>query len=348
LPDSIAIIDEKIYDWWVCFKGGSVMVAALGRSVSRLGYGAWGIAGAFGAVDPRTAVRSVLTYLEADGNLIDTAREYGESEALVGKALRERSGEAPVVATKILSHGPRERWGRPLPVDIVFPRGSIRTSLERSLRELGREHVDLVQLHLYWPTWGVDGYWLDELRQLQSSGKILAIGVSVPDYRHDVALELVASGSVNSVQTVVNIFDSRALDCLAPRAADNNVALIGRGVLDESGLAGVVEEETDFAVGDFRREFFTARTRREYVERIDELRAWVPGTAPSLAALAIRFVLSQPQVTSAIVSMQTEDLVRQNMALLDDEPFPRDVLDRLGTRHRWTRNFFEHLYWQDG
>ena len=127
---------------------------------------------------------------------------------------------------------------------------------------------------------------------------------------------------MNSVQTVVNIFDPRALDCLAPRAAANNVALIARGVLDESGLAGIVDETTDFAVGDFRREFFTARTRREYVARIDELRAWVPGTAPSLAALAIRFVLSQPQVTSAIVSMQTEDLVRQNMALLDDEPFP--------------------------
>ena len=139
-----------------------------------------------------------------------------------------------------------------------LPPGQHPDESQRSLRELGREHVDLVQLHLYWPTWGVDGYWLDELRQLQSSGKILAIGVSVPDYRHDVALELVASGAVNSVQTVVNIFDSRALDCLAPRAAANNVALIARGVLDESGLAGGVDETTDFAVGDFRREFFTA------------------------------------------------------------------------------------------
>jgi methylglyoxal reductase len=322
-------------------------VPPLGRSVSRLGYGAWAIAGAFGAVDRRTAVRSVLTYLELGGNLIDTAREYGESEALLGQALREWTGESPVVATKILSHGPRERWGRPLAVDTVFPPGSIRASLEESLRELGREHIELVQLHLYWPTWGVEGYWLDELRELQSGGRIGAIGVSLPDYRHDVALELVASGAVNSVQTVVNIFDSRALDCLAPYAAAGNVALLARGVLDESGLAGAVDETTDFAVGDVRRELFTARSRREYVERIDDLRRWVPGTAPSLAALAIRFVLSQPQVTSAIVSMQTEDLVRQNMALLNEEPLPHEVVERLGARHRWTRNFFEHLYRQD-
>jgi len=135
------------------------------------------------------------------------------------------------------------------------------------------------------------------------------------------------------VQSVVNIFDPRALNCLAPRAAAGGVALIARGVLDESGLAGAVEETTEFAAGDFRREFFRERSRR--------------GTAPSRAALAIRFVLSQPQVTSAIVSMQTEELVRQNMALLEEEPLTDGTLELLGTRHRWTRNFFEHLYWQD-
>jgi aryl-alcohol dehydrogenase-like predicted oxidoreductase len=143
----------------------------------------------------------------------------------------------------------------------------------------------------------------------------------------------------------VNIFDPRALDCLGPSAARNGVALFARGVLDESGLTGSVEEAAEFAVDDFRREFFTARNRREYVERIDELRRFVPGTAPSLAALAIGFVVSQPQVTSAIVSMQTEELVRMNMALLHQEPLADDVLAILGTRHRWTRNFFERLYW---
>jgi methylglyoxal reductase len=324
-----------------------MIMPPLGRSVSRLGFGGWGIAGAFGAIDRRTAVRSLLTYLEAGGNLIDTARVYGESEARVGQALREWTGEPPLVATKVLTHGPREGWGRPLPLEVTFPRGSIRRSLEESLRTLGLEQVDLLQLHLYWPTWGVDGDWLDELHALQRSGKVAKIGVSLPDYRHDLALELVASGAIDSVQTVVNIFDPRALDCLAPCAASHDVALLARGVLDESGLTGCVDETTEFAADDFRREFFTARSRREYVERIDELRRFVPGTAPSLAALAIGFVLSQPQVTSAIVSMQTEELVRMNMALLDVEPLPREVLEILGTRHRWTRNFFERLYWQD-
>jgi methylglyoxal reductase len=322
-----------------------MITAPLGRPVSRLGFGGWGIAGAFGAIDRRTAVRSVLTYLEQGGNLIDTARVYGESEARIGRALAEWTGEPPLIATKVLTHGPRAGWGRPLPVEVIFPRGSIRSSLEESLRALGLEQVDLLQLHLYWPTWGVDGDWLDELRELQRSGKVAKIGVSLPDYRHDLALELVASGAIDSVQTVVNIFDPRALDCLGPSAARNGVALIARGVLDESGLTGAVEEASEFAADDFRRAFFTPRNRREYVERIDGLRRFVPGSAPSLAALAIGFVLSQPQVTSAIVSMQTEELVRMNMALLHEEPLPHEVLEILGTRHRWTRNFFERLYW---
>jgi aryl-alcohol dehydrogenase-like predicted oxidoreductase len=317
--------------------------------ISRLGYGAWAIAGAFGAVDRATAVGSLRAYLEQGGTLIDTARAYGDSEALVGEALRAFTGPQPVVATKILPQGSREAWGRPQPLDAVFPPGSIRASLEQSLRELGRDHVDLAQLHMWWPTWGVRGRWLDELQELQAEGKALAIGVSLPDHRHDVGIELAGAGAVASIMTLLNVFDPKALDCLAPRAAEHGVALLVRSVLDEGGLAGAVAADTVFGADDFRREYFTARTRREYVARVEELReAWIPATAPSLAALALRFALSQPQVTSAIVSMQTEELVRANMALADAEPLPADVLDRLGTLHRWTRIFAERYYFDQG
>jgi methylglyoxal reductase len=317
--------------------------------VSRLAYGAWAIDGAFGPIDRATAIGSVRAYLEEGGTLIDTARAYGDSEALVGEALRAWTGPEPLVATKILPHGPREAWGRPLPLDVVFPPGSIRASLERSLRELRRDHVDLLQLHMWWPTWGVSGRWLDELHELRDEGKALAIGVSLPDHRHDIGIELAGAGTVASIMTLLNIFDPKALDCLAPRAAEHGVALLVRSVLDEGGLTGVVGADTRFAADDFRREYFTARTRREYVARVEELRAaWIPGTAPTLAALALRFALSQPQVASAVVSMQTEELVRANMALARAEPLAADVLDRLGTRHRWTRIFAERYYFDQG
>jgi aryl-alcohol dehydrogenase-like predicted oxidoreductase len=234
-------------------------------------------------------------------------------------------------------------------LDVVFPPGAIRASLEQSLRELRRDHVDLVQLHVWWPAWGVAGRWLDELQELRDEGKALAIGVSLPDHRHDIGIELAGSGAVASIMTLLNVFDPKALDCLAPRAAEHGVALLVRSVLDEGGLTGAVAADTAFGADDFRREYFTTRTRREYVARVEELReAWIPATAPSLAALALRFALSQPQVTAAIVSMQTEQLVRANMALAALEPLPADVLDRLGTRHRWTRIFAERYYFDQG
>ena len=63
-------------------------------------------------------------------------------------------------------------------------------SCEESLDHLGLDSVDLVQLHLYWPTWGRDGYWMDELQKLKQTGKARAVGISVPDHRHDMVIPL--------------------------------------------------------------------------------------------------------------------------------------------------------------
>ena len=82
----------------------------------------------------------------------------------------------------------------PVDVETVFPRGQVRASAERSLKELGVERLDLLQLHLWWPTWGTDGYWMDELQQLKIDGLVTHIGVSIPDHRSDMALGLSPAG----------------------------------------------------------------------------------------------------------------------------------------------------------
>ena len=89
-------------------------------------------------------------------------------------------------------------------------------SCETSLRQLGLDSVDLMQLHLYWPTWGHDGYWMDELQALKQAGKARSVGISIPDHRHDSAISLVESGLIDSVQTILNIFGSEPLDTLIP------------------------------------------------------------------------------------------------------------------------------------
>ena len=112
-------------------------------------------------------------------------------------------------------------------------RGHVTSCTETSLRELGVDTIDLQQLHIYWPTWGLEGYWMDELHALKQAGKVRSVGVSVPDHRADMVVALVQSGLVDSVQTIVNIFDSQPLDVLVPICEQHGVAVIARCILDE-------------------------------------------------------------------------------------------------------------------
>jgi methylglyoxal reductase len=324
----------------------TVPLPKLGRSITRLGYGAWALSGELGHFDTRGALRSILTYLECGGNFVDTARAYGDSERLIGEALRQWNDEPPVIATKVKSNGPARRWGAPLDVNEVFPPGSVRESAEESRRQLGVDVIDILQLHLYWPTWGTSGYWLDELHSLRAEGVIRAIGISIPDFRHDVGLPAILAGIVDSVQTIVNIFDPLALDCLVPLAAERDIAVIARGALDEGGLIGAIEPDTRFDDDDIRGIYFAPEHRQQYIERVDRLRRFIPEHAPSLPALALKFVASAPGITTAIVSMPDERFVRENVAAFEEPPLAPEILEELRTRHRWVRNFFEPAYWR--
>lgn len=319
----------------------------LGDSVSRLGFGAMGLGGVFGHHADKDLVRAVLHSLDSGVNFIDTARNYGESERILGIALREWTGKKPFIASKIQSKGPGNLgWGIPIPVETAYPKGWLRESTEISLRLLGVETIDLMQLHQYWPQWDRSDYWMEELLQLKQEGKIRGIGISIPDQRHDIALTLVQSGHIDSVQTVFNIFDPQPLDCLIPICQENNVAVIARCILDEGGLTGFLKEETQFEEDDFRKSYFEYLPRHLYIERVNRLRdTFIPQYADSLAELAIKFVLHHPGVTTAISSMHVPQYADENIAAVDKEALPNDIFEDIRRHHRWVRNFYETKYW---
>jgi methylglyoxal reductase len=310
------------------------------RPVSRLGYGAFGLAGVFGQIDVDDAAKSVLHSLERGINFIDTARGYGPAEAVIAAALKQWHGERPFIATKVNAIGPLHQWGIPPPVGEVFPRGHVTKTTEMSLKTLGVDYIDCMQLHLYWPNWGVHGYWLDELLALRAQGKIGAIGVSLPDQRSDIALPLIRSGAIDSIQTVVNIFDPQAFDCVAPICAEHGVAIIARCVLDEGGLTGFLTHDTRFEDGDYRARYFDQGPRSEYIRRVDALREFVPEHAKTLAALALKFVLHDPAITVAISSMHIPKFADENIAALDEAPLSPAIWETLRRKHRWVRNFY--------
>lgn len=317
-----------------------------GKQVSRIGYGAMGLGGAFGTFDEQEGIRSVLRFLEQGGNFIDTARHYGNSEQILGKALKQWKGDAPFIATKIQSHGPdNTRWAIPEKVETVFPRHLIRENLETSLRLLGVDYVDNLQLHLYWSNWGTSGYWIDDLLQLKAAGKIGSVGVSLPDCRADVGLPLILSGLIDSVQLIYNLFDPTPLDCVIPICQQNNVAVIARCVMDEGGLSGFLTEDIQFETQDFRKTFFEEVPRQMYIERVNALRKFIPEHAGSLAKLALKFVLKHPGVTTAISSMHIEKYAQENIDAAAEPELSDEIFYELRTQHRWIRNFYTKKYW---
>lgn len=318
-----------------------------GRKLSKLGFGAMGFAGWFGEQEEKIHIDALLAALEQGVNVIDTARAYGDSERILGKALRQWKGEPPFVMTKIQGLGPNSQWGWPTKVEVSFPKGQVRASCETSLREMGVDHIDVMKLHMYWPTWGTSGYWMDELQAIRDEGKVSYIGISVPDHRSDMVLPLVQSGLIDAVQTVINIFDPLALEALVPICQEHNVAVIARCILDEGGLTGFLTPETSFKEGDFRHNYFDLIIPRSvYIEKVDALRKFIPQYASSLAALAIKFAIQHSGVTSALSSMHVREYAEMNIAAVEEDPLPDDIFFELFSRHRFVKNLSYFKHWE--
>ncbi len=320
---------------------------ALGRDVSRLGFGAMGFAGWFGESSDDEWVAALHTALRSGVDFIDTARAYGRSEEVVGRALAEWDGDAPVLATKIEQvSGHNRPWATPIDADACFPPGHVRRSAEASLTALGLDRVDLMQLHCWWPTWDPGGAWMTELQALKDEGLAGAIGVSIPDHRSDMAVGFVATGLIDSVQTVINIFDPLALENLVPACVEHGVAVIGRCTLDEGGLTGFLTPDIEFDPDDYRSRYFDDIVPRPvYMEKVAALEQFVPRAASSLAALAIKFVLHDPGVTTTLVSMHERRFAEMNIAAVDEEPIPDDDFATLFTTHRFIKNLNHAKHW---
>jgi aryl-alcohol dehydrogenase-like predicted oxidoreductase len=281
--------------------------------------------------------------IDSGVTFIDTALAYGRghSEELVGRVVAERD-ERIVVATKI---PPKNRmWPAPAGVDPdeAFPAEWIRRCTERSLGNLGFDTVDVQQFHVWHDEWVGRGSWLEAVQELKDEGKIRAFGVSINDHQPANALKLIETGVVDTVQVIYNVFDQSPEDALLAVCEREGIGVVARVPFDEGSLAGAVTADTTFPEGDFRTHYFGAPgsdRRREVVERVDALLADLGIERPELAAVALRYVLSHPAVSTAIPGMRTPRNVDRNAAAGDGEGLPRETVERLKA-HRWDRNLY--------
>lgn len=315
-----------------------------GWKVGEIAFGAWQIGGDWGVVDDRQSIDTLLYAYEKGVNFVDTAELYGKghSEEVIGRSLKEWKRGKIYVATKAQP----VVWPNPDDDNPAmrgrYPDWYLRDNVEKSLRRLGVERLDLFQLHC----WMRDGLhaldWLETLNALRVEGKIDRIGVSIRDFRPDEGVDLAKLGLVNSIQVVFNMFEQRPTDQLFPAGAETDTGFIARVPLDSGCLTGSWTADTysQWQPGSVPHTLFRDGRFAETLSRVEALKADCAPYYPNLAEAAMRYVLSAPQLSTLIPGMKNRAEVDMNVAYSDGAAFPEELAVRL-PRHRWIRNYYK-------
>ncbi|WP_311273197.1 MULTISPECIES: aldo/keto reductase [unclassified Rhizobium] len=286
-----------------------------GRSVSEIGFGAWAIGGSWGDVSEADAQAALNAALDAGTTFIDTADVYGDgrSEKIIADVLKARGGERPFVATKA---------GRRLSPHISegYNKDNLTMFVERSLKNLATDCLDLVQLHCP-PT---EVYYrpdvFEAMESLIKAGKIRNYGVSVEKVEE--GLKAIEYPGVASVQIIYNIFRQRPADLFFGEAKRKGVAVIVRVPLASGLLTGKMNAQTTFAADDHRAfnrngeafdkgETFSGVPYEVALQVIEDIRRLVPGDV-TMAQFALRWILMSEAVSTVIPGAKNADQANGN------------------------------------
>jgi aryl-alcohol dehydrogenase-like predicted oxidoreductase len=293
-----------------------------GWQVSEVSFGAWAIGSAWGPVDDNDSMAAMRKAIDMGVNFIDTADVYGDghSEQLIAKLLKERP-ERIYVATKA---------GRRLSPHTAdgYNKKNLTEFVERSLRNLEVESLDLVQLHCP-PT---DVYYRPEvfgaLDDLVAEGKIQHYGVSVEKVEE--ALKAIEFPNVESVQIIFNMFRLRPSELFFAEALRKKVAILARVPLASGLLTGKMSRSTTFAQDDHRNfnrhgesfdrgETFSGVDYETGLDVVEEIKALVP-QGVTLAQFALRWILMFDAVSCTIPGAKNPKQAEDNALAADLPP----------------------------
>jgi aryl-alcohol dehydrogenase-like predicted oxidoreductase len=308
-----------------------------GYQISTISFGAWAIGGSWGHVEDRDALGALHRALDLGVNFFDTADVYGDgrSEQLLARLRRERS-EPFYVATKA---------GRRLDPHVAagYNRANLTGFVERSLRNLEVEALDLLQLHCPPSEVYEDDQVFAALDGLVAEGKLRAYGVSVEKVSE--ALRAAERPNVQSVQIIFNMFRLKPAEEFFATARERKIGIIARVPLASGLLTGKLRPDSQFAPDDHRAfnrhgeafdrgETFSGVDYEAGLRAVEELRPLVPPGA-TLAQLALRWITMFPEVSCAIPGGKNPQQVEQNVAAADLPPLDaaamqtaREVYDR--------------------
>jgi aryl-alcohol dehydrogenase-like predicted oxidoreductase len=315
--------------------------------VSEVGLGTWALGGDWGKVSESDAKEVLRGAIERGINFFDTADVYGDgrSERLIGEVLRE-SGADVYVATK---------FGRRLKPHMSsgYTRENLEGFLDRSLKNLGVETVDLIQLHCP-PT---EVYYRPEvfeiLEDFVEEGKIRYYGVSVEKVEE--GLKAIEYPGVVSVQIIFNIFRQRPSELFFEQCRKKNVAIIARVPLASGLLTGKMTPQTKFPEDDHRNynrrgeafdvgETFAGVDFERGLQAVEELKRIKP-EGMTCAQMALKWILMHPEVSCVIPGAKNLKQLEENISASDLVDLDPDTMAKIRkvyedfvkplVHHRW-------------
>jgi len=312
-------------------------------NVSDVGYGMWGM-GSWSNSDDNESLSSLQASVDLGCNFFDTAYAYGEgrSENLLGQIVRSNPGKHLYTATKV---PPKNLQWPALPDSTLmesYPPDHVEEFVHRSLENAGLQQFDLVQLHTWSDDWMRDDRWFYKLDDLRSQKLLNAIGLSINRWEPWNGVRAVQSGQVDAVQVIYNIFDQNPEDELFPACREHKVAVIARVPFDEGTLTGTLTKESTWPEGDWRNNYFTPENLNPSVDRAEELKKMLgewnqeQSTNIRMPELALRFILSNTDVTTIIPGMRKLSHVESNIEASDEGALDKELLKRL-REFRWVR-----------
>ena len=318
-----------------------------GWKVSASSFGAWAIGGDWGSVDNQESIAALHKAVDLGVNFIDTADVYGDgrSERLLAQLKRER-GDNLIIATKA---------GRRLDPHVAsgYNRQNLTAFVDRSLKNLDTEAIDILQLHCP-PT---EAYYLPEtfgiLDDLVTAGKLRYYGVSVEKVEE--ALKAIEYPNVQSVQIIFNIFRQRPSELFFSEAKRRKVGILARVPLSSGMLTGKMSKQTAFESDDHRQynrhgeefdrgETFSGVDYDLSLQAVEELRALVPD-GMTMAQFALRWILMFDAVTCVIPGAKRPSQAEDNAAAADLPPLDEETMAKVKEIYDRLIREQVHHYW---
>jgi aryl-alcohol dehydrogenase-like predicted oxidoreductase len=267
-----------------------------GDFVPVIGFGAWPIGGAMGAVDEQTAISTVHSAIDHGITLIDTAQAYRTSEAILGQALKGRR-ERVFLATKVSGEYSRE---------------AIRRAMENSLRNLQTDYVDLYQIHGWNPQYLIDES-METMEKLRKEGKTRYIGVS--NFNADQMKLAAETAPFHSLQPCYNLLDREIEAEILPHCELQEIGILAHSPLAKGLLTGKYTPDYQFPPDDERSGMarFQGEEFRRNLEKSEKLKAIAGQRSLTLVQFAIGWLLRLPAVTCVLVGAKNPAQVAEHV-----------------------------------